>query len=178
MVFDKEDFRFVLQWESENLIAVSTAIQDWLTSKLVMELMKKGAMLTVQSSLVTALAWPAALLSATDFIDSTWSIALDRFILLLSPSEAFFDSDKAGKLLAEVLVKSYQGNRPVTLIGYSLGACVIFECLEILSETEQNAELVEGVVLLGAPISVEGENWEAARKMVAGRFLNAFSSND
>lgn len=24
--------RYVLQWESKNLIAVSTAIQDWLTS--------------------------------------------------------------------------------------------------------------------------------------------------
>jgi hypothetical protein len=25
-------FRYVVQWESKNLIAVSTAIQDWLTS--------------------------------------------------------------------------------------------------------------------------------------------------
>ena len=27
-----ESFRYALQWESKNLIAVSTAIQDWLTS--------------------------------------------------------------------------------------------------------------------------------------------------
>jgi hypothetical protein len=44
-----------------------------------MELMKQGAMMTVLSALLTALAWPAALLAATDFIDSTWSIAIDRF---------------------------------------------------------------------------------------------------
>lgn len=25
-------FRYALQWESKNIIAVSTAIQDWLTS--------------------------------------------------------------------------------------------------------------------------------------------------
>lgn len=43
-----------------------------------MELMKRGAMMTVLSSLLTALAWPAALLSATDFIDSKWTIAIDR----------------------------------------------------------------------------------------------------
>ncbi|KAI9081281.1 hypothetical protein K1719_036781 [Acacia pycnantha] len=176
-VFEEEDFirpwegqhdnldRYALQWESKNLIAVSTAIQDWLTSRLAMELMKRGAMMTVLSTLFTALAWPATLLAATDFIDSKWAIAIDR-------------SDKAGKLLAEVLVKGLQGNRPVTLIGYSLGARVIFKCLQFLAETENNAELVERVVLLGAPISIKDENWEAARKMVAGRFINAYSRND
>ncbi|MBA0741935.1 hypothetical protein Gogos_015052 [Gossypium gossypioides] len=176
-VFSKEDYvrpwegqidnmeRFALLWESRNLIAVSTAIQDWLTSSLALELMRQGAMMTVLSSLVAALALPAVLLSATNFIDSKWSIAVDR-------------SDKAGRLLAEVLLKGYQGNRPVTLIGYSLGARVIFSCLQALSETERNAELVERVVLLGAPIAIKDENWEAARKMVAGRFINAYSTKD
>ncbi|KAH1082055.1 hypothetical protein J1N35_021816 [Gossypium stocksii] len=176
-VFSKEDYvrpwegqidnmeRFVLLWESQNLIAVSTAIQDWLTSSIALELMRQGAMMTVLSSLVAALALPAVLLSATNFIDSKWSIAVDR-------------SDKAGRLLAEVLLKGYQGNRPVTLIGYSLGARVIFSCLQALSETERNAELVERVVLLGAPIAIKDENWEAARKMVAGRFINAYSTKD
>ena len=42
------------------------------------ELMKRGAMFTVLSGLVAALAWPATLLSATDFIDSKWTIAVDR----------------------------------------------------------------------------------------------------
>ena len=48
-----------------------------------MEFMKQGAMMTVLSTLLTALAWPAALLAATDFIDSKWTIALDRFVLSL-----------------------------------------------------------------------------------------------
>ncbi|KAL6993466.1 hypothetical protein U1Q18_011582 [Sarracenia purpurea var. burkii] len=176
-VFEEEDFvkpwegqhdnleRYALQWESKNLIAVSTAIQDWLTSRVAMELMKQGAMLTVLSTLLTALAWPAALFAATDFIDSKWTIAVDR-------------SDKAGKLLAEVLIKGLQGQRPVTLVGFSLGARVIFKCLQFLAETEHNAELVERVVLLGAPIAIKDENWEAARKVVAGRFVNAYSTND
>ncbi|KAM5546710.1 transmembrane and coiled-coil domain-containing protein 4 [Rosa sericea] len=176
-VFDLEDFvrpwegqngnleRYALLWESKNLIAVSTAIQDWLTSSIAMGLMKQGAMMTVLSTLLTALAWPATLLAATDFIDSKWSIAVDR-------------SDKAGKLLADVLLKGSHGNRPVTLVGFSLGARTIFKCLQCLAETEHDAELVERVVLLGAPISIKGENWEAARKMVAGRFVNAYSTND
>ncbi|KAI8541188.1 hypothetical protein RHMOL_Rhmol08G0042200 [Rhododendron molle] len=176
-VFEKEDFvepwegrhdnleRYALQWESKNLIAVSTAIQDWLTSRVAMELMTRGAMMTVLSTLFAALAWPAALLSATDLIDSKWAIALDR-------------SDKAGKLLAEVLLKGLQGQRPVTLVGFSLGARVIFKCLQCLAETEHSAGLVERVVLLGAPIPIKDESWEAARKIVAGRFVNAYSTND
>lgn len=177
LVFDEEDFvrpwevqsdnleRYVLQWESKNLIAVSTAIQDWLTSRLAIELMTRGAMMTVLSTLMAALAWPATLIAAADFIDSKWTIAVDR-------------SDKAGKLLAEVLLKGVHGNRPVTLVGYSLGARVIFKCLQFLAENENNAELVERVVLLGAPISIKDEKWGAARKMVAGRLVNAYSTND
>ncbi|GFP83266.1 transmembrane and coiled-coil domain-containing protein 4 [Phtheirospermum japonicum] len=182
-VFEEEDFikpwegqndnleRYVLQWESKNLIAVSTAIQDWLTSRLAMEMMKQGAMMTVLSTLLTALAWPATLLVLTDFIDSKWTIAVNR-------------SDKAGKLLAEVLLKGLQGQRPVTLVGFSLGARVIFKCLQVLAESENSgkqyssAVLVERVVLLGAPIAIRDMNWEATRKVVAGRYVNAYSTND
>ncbi|KAF2572908.1 hypothetical protein F2Q70_00001036 [Brassica cretica] len=173
-VFKEEDFvkpwegltsnleRYTVIWESKNIIAVSTAIQDWLTSRVAMELMRQGAMYTVLSSLLAAMAWPATILVAADFIDSKWSIAIDR-------------SDKAGRLLAEALRKGLQGNRPVTLVGFSLGARVVFKCLQALTETEKNAEIVERVVLLGAPISINNENW---RDMVAGRFINVYATND
>ncbi|KAJ0652970.1 putative alpha/Beta hydrolase [Helianthus annuus] len=129
-----------------------------------MEMMKQGAMMTVLSSLLTALALPAALLTLTDIIDSKWSIAVDR-------------SDKAGKLLAEVLVNGLQGNRPVTLVGFSLGARVIFKCLENLAESG-HVGIVERVVLLGAPVAIKDEKWEAVRKVVSGRLINAYSTND
>ncbi|KAL1815556.1 hypothetical protein ACET3Z_018130 [Daucus carota] len=158
--------RYALQWESKNLIAVSTAIQDWLTTQLTITAMKQGAMLTVAHTLVSALTWPTALLNVLDLIDSRWSIAIDR-------------SDQAGMLLAEeVLLKGLQGQRPVTLIGFSLGARVIFKCLETLAKSDCDASLVERVVLLGSPLSIKGENWEEARKVVAGRFVNAYSTND
>ncbi|KAG2277844.1 hypothetical protein Bca52824_060399 [Brassica carinata] len=176
-VFKEEDFvkpwegltsnleRYTVIWESKNIIAVSTAIQDWLTSRVAMELMRQGAMYTVLSSLLAAMAWPATILVAADFIDSKWSIAIDR-------------SDKAGRLLGEALRKGLQGNRPVTLVGFSLGARVVFKCLQALTETEKNAEIVERVVLLGAPISINNENWRDVRKMVAGRFINVYATND
>jgi hypothetical protein len=176
-VFEEDDFvrpwegqvdkleRYALRWESKHLIAVSTAIQDYLTSTLALGLMKQGAMMTVLSSLLTAFAWPATLLMMTDLIDSKWTVAVNR-------------SDKAGILLAEVLQKGLQGQRPVTLVGFSLGARVIFKCLQVLAESGHNDGLVERVVILGAPIPIMDENWEAARKVVAGRFVNAYSAND
>ncbi|ESW08050.1 hypothetical protein PHAVU_009G014300 [Phaseolus vulgaris] len=158
--------RYVLQYESKNLIALSTAVRDWLTSQIAIRLMKDGAMMTILGSLVTALAWPTTLLATFDIIDSKWAIAVDR-------------SDKAGKVLSEVLLTGLQGNRPVTLVGFSLGARVIFKCLQCLADSKgDNAGIVERVVLLGAPISIADENWATARKIVAGRFVNAYSSND
>jgi predicted tellurium resistance membrane protein TerC len=63
--------------------------------------MRQGAMLTVLSGLLTALAWPAALLSATDWIDSIWSIAIDRFnfILVLSGIELLQSKGKSSTCL-------------------------------------------------------------------------------
>ncbi|TYH83318.1 hypothetical protein ES332_D02G124600v1 [Gossypium tomentosum] len=101
----------------------------------------------------------------------------------LRPWENYNDnlerSDKAGKLLAELLISRLQGHRPVTLVGFSLGARVILKCLQCLAETQgDNAGLVERVVLLGAPIPIKDEKWEDARKMVAGRFVNVYHTND
>jgi predicted tellurium resistance membrane protein TerC len=63
--------------------------------------MRQGAMLTVLSGLLMALAWPAALLSATDWIDSIWSIAIDRFnfILVLSGIELLQSKGKSSTCL-------------------------------------------------------------------------------
>ncbi|KAK6939387.1 Protein of unknown function DUF726 [Dillenia turbinata] len=101
----QEEVLYALQWESEHLIALSTAVQEWLTSiaAIAMELLKDGAMLTVLSTLLAALALPATLLTATNFIDSQWTVALDT-------------SDGAGKLLADYLLKGLLGNRYKILI--------------------------------------------------------------
>lgn len=49
-----------------------------------MELMTRGAMMTVLSTLMVALAWPATLIAAADFIDSKWTIAVDRLAFSFS----------------------------------------------------------------------------------------------
>lgn len=49
-------------------------------------------------------------------IDHAWVVALDR-------------AQKAGVLLAHTLMAGGHGDRPVILVGYSMGARLIFHCL-------------------------------------------------
>ena len=77
---------------------------------------------TALGTFLAALAWPAALVSSAALIDNSWSMAINR-------------AERAGEALAEVLMQRVQGNRPVTLAGYSMGARVIFYALEVLPGT-------------------------------------------
>lgn len=86
-------------------------------------------------------------------------------------------SDKAGRVLAEALMQKAQGERPVTLVGYSLGARVIYQALLVLAE--QNAfGLIESVVLIGAPVPKDERAWRRIRAAVSGRVVNVFSVDD
>lgn len=71
-------------------------------------------------------------------VDNPWSLGLDRAV-------------KAGELLADALCSNVQNGRPVTLIGYSLGARAIFYCLVELARRGQFG-VVENVYLFGAPV--------------------------
>lgn len=55
----------------------------------------------------------------TDMIDSTWTLAIER-------------ADMAGVELAHALAGRLQGTRPVTLVGHSIGARVVYSCLKEL----------------------------------------------
>nr|GEW55295.1 transmembrane and coiled-coil domain-containing protein 4-like [Tanacetum cinerariifolium] len=179
-VFEEEDF--TRPWEGQNDNMERTAIQDWLTSTgIAMEMMKQGVMMTVLSSLLSALALPATLLTLIDIIDSKWSIALDLMHAIIS--KLGFVSPPDPIRPENCLLKCWSRDckviicRPVTLIGFSLGARTIFKCLENLAESN-HAGIMERVVLLGAPIAIQDENWEAARRVVPGRLINAYSTND
>ena len=115
-------------------------------------------------TLVFAGLWPLGLLRIASLIDSPFIIAKAR-------------TDKAGKVLADALIHKVQGERPVTLVGYSLGARVIHSCL--LELAAQNAfGLVEGVVLMGSPIPSDPITWRKISSVVAGKIVNVYSEAD
>lgn len=81
------------------------------------------------------------------------------------------------KILADVLMHRNLGVRPVTLVGFSLGARVIYYCLLELSKAKAYG-LIQDVYLYGSPVVVKKKEYEMVRSVVAGRFLNGFLRND
>jgi len=63
------------------------------------------------------------------------------------------------------------------LIGYSLGARVIYSCLSSLAERRAFG-LVESVVFIGAPAPSNSNTWRAMRSVVSGKMINVYSEND
>ena len=118
---------------------------------------------TIFAELMSAM-WPMALLKVARVVDNPFSIAKSR-------------AEKAGEVLADALINKAQGERPVTLIGYSLGARVIYSCLMKLAQRRAFG-LVESVVLIGAPTPSTTSDWRVMRSVVASRLVNVYSEND
>eukprot|EP00997_Jenningsia_sp_PLL12_P002169 NODE_1368_length_1184_cov_53.614097_g1124_i0.p1 GENE.NODE_1368_length_1184_cov_53.614097_g1124_i0~~NODE_1368_length_1184_cov_53.614097_g1124_i0.p1 ORF type:complete len:220 (+),score=42.90 NODE_1368_length_1184_cov_53.614097_g1124_i0:373-1032(+) len=123
-------------------------------------MIKWKALLTAYSAIM----WPYWLIASADIIDSSFAIAYDR-------------AEKCGKLLAEALVQNAHGNRPVTLVGVSVGCVMIMRCLQILSDLERY-DIVENVYFFGSTLSSNLPEWQQAAECVAGEFVNAYSCND
>ncbi|KAF6829787.1 transmembrane and coiled-coil domain-containing protein [Colletotrichum plurivorum] len=154
---------FALRYEMKALLALGTELESLVSSYawnfVKVEILKR----TVLASLWAAL-WPAYLISAATKIDNPFNLARNR-------------SDKAGRVLADALIAKVQGERPVTLVGYSLGARVIYSCLKSLAERKAFG-LVDTVVLIGSPIPSNKEHWQVIRSVVSGRIVNVYSETD
>ena len=163
MVLGGDAEGFALRWEVEALMAMGhsmeSVLKGYVWSYAKAEVIKR----TLFAGLAAGL-WPLGLLRICRVLDNPFTIAKSR-------------SDKAGRILADSLINKAQGERPVTLVGYSLGARVIFACLQSLAERKAFG-LVESVVLLGAPVPSDSSAWRRIRAVVSGRVINAYSKND
>ena len=112
----------------------------------------KGQLRDALGSLVlgaafASLAWPLALLSAADVLDGPWALAQQR-------------ADRAGALLADALLARAQGHRPVTLVGFGMGARVVLACLRRMHRRGAPGRgIVETAVCLGTPAPADPEDW-------------------
>ena len=107
---------------------------------------------------------PILLAKLTYLIDNPWSVSIGR-------------ANAAGLILADSLMDRNLGCRPVTLVGFSLGARVIFAALRELAEKDAFG-LVQNVFLFGSPIVANKDEYLRARSVVSGRFVNGYASND
>ncbi|KAI1471305.1 DUF726-domain-containing protein [Daldinia caldariorum] len=154
---------FALRFELDALINLGNALTTLVTSAAWSYAKSEIIKRTVFAALSAGL-WPLGLVKASHIIDNPWSIANQR-------------AQKAGEVLADALINKAQGERPVTLIGYSLGAKVIYVCLQQLAK-RQAFGIVENAIMLGAPTPSSSADWRRIRSVVAGRVVNAYSAND
>lgn len=157
--------RFALVWESACLKELGRAVGSFLAQQALTQVAQKSIQTFLYTGLVGALALPMTLSTAMRVaFGSKWLVALRR-------------AQAAGKMLAMQLAQGCHGGRPVTLIGCSMGARLVFHCLLELARLGLRG-CVENVILLGAPLSCRPDRWCAARSVVAGRLINGYSVND
>ncbi|TFK56940.1 DUF726-domain-containing protein [Heliocybe sulcata] len=154
---------FSVLWEPEMIRETGSALKI-LTSEVLSQIGQTVLQATVMATLMTALQWPIILTKLGYLIDNPWNNALDR-------------AKAAGSVLADVLMQRHLGVRPITLIGFSLGARMIFYCLQELARRKAYG-IVQDVFLLGTTVTASTRTWIDARSVVSGRFVNGYARND
>lgn len=154
---------YSLYWEPEMLRSMGDTINILATEALTQSIQQVLGS-TILVALMASLQLPIVLTKLSYLIDNPWSVSLDR-------------ANAAGLILADSLIARHLGSRPVTLAGFSLGARVIFSCLKELSNRGAYG-IVQNVYLFGSPIVAKKDDYSRVRSVVAGRFVNAYASND
>ncbi|KAH7092445.1 hypothetical protein FB567DRAFT_545596 [Paraphoma chrysanthemicola] len=154
---------FALRFELDAMLRLGITLQDVLFSYAWDGLTYTVVSHTLFGALYAGL-WPLGLIKVASVLDNPFSVAIAR-------------ADKAGKVMAHALIAGVQGKRPVTLIGYSVGARVIFACLVELAD-QHAFGLVESVVLMGTPAPSDSLQWRKVRSVVAARVVNVYSTED
>lgn len=154
---------FALKYELEALLNLGNAMNGMVQSAAWGYAQKELIQQTIFADLMAAM-WPLGLLKVARVLDNPFSVAKAR-------------AEKVGEVLADALINRAQGERPVTLIGYSLGARAIYICLQSLAK-RRAFNLIENAVLIGAPTPSDTSDWRVLRSAVSGRLVNVYSSND
>ncbi|GAA5993607.1 hypothetical protein JCM5350_005006 [Sporobolomyces pararoseus] len=150
-------------WEPDMMGDTGNALKI-LTSEVLTQAGQQVLAATVMTALMSALQWPMMLTKLSYLIDNPWSNALDR-------------ARQAGAVLADILLNRRLGVRPVSLVGFSLGARVIFFALVELAKANAFG-VVQEVYLFGATVTASKKVWRQVRGVVAGRFVNGYAMND
>ncbi|KAI2508561.1 DUF726-containing protein [Fragilaria crotonensis] len=117
---------YTVRFESDLLAELCNSVED-MAVEAVANATQHILRATVFATLLTAVAIPTALVKLANMIDGSWTLAIER-------------SDEAGKELARSLLFSQAGRRPITLIGYSMGARAIYSCLKELALYQEKWE--------------------------------------
>ena len=162
---------YSLRWETEALQELGFCLVKTIATTLACQIAKYVliALSALAASLLAALAIPLTVMMVATALDNPWTVVRAR-------------AKKVGRMLADTLVERVHGERPVTLIGVSLGAQVVLSCLKRLIQLQGEGKNVHGILenvfLLGGACSSDSVTWSAIRPLVAGRVVNAYCKTD
>lgn len=154
---------YALHWESQHLRKLG---RNFLSLGGKLGSTKAASFWAERAGIATAraLAWPITLLMGADLIDNAWHMGADR-------------AKKAGILLAETLRANHFGYRPVTLIGFSLGARLLFYALEDLARTGDKG-IIHHAILIGGAVTADPDRWNRVHTVVSGKLINGYCRTD
>lgn len=154
---------FSVLWEPEMLQSMGQTINILATEALTQTVQQVlGSTLLV--ALMASIQLPMALSKLGYLLDNPWNVSLDR-------------AWASGLILADALIQRNLGVRPITLVGFSLGARVIYSCILELSRRGAFG-LIQDVYIFGAPVVVKKDQLALCRSVVSGRFVNGYSTKD
>ncbi|KAL1409885.1 hypothetical protein Q8F55_003884 [Vanrija albida] len=158
---------YLLRFETKTMLATGRDIESWVTSKVASIAGTEVIKRTVLSAYYAAIALPLTVYKlSTMTLDNSWMYAQGRAV-------------KAGRLLGEVLAQRVQGERPVVLIGTSVGSLTVLHALLYLASLpDPKPDIVESAYLVSLPSAPTPQEWAAARSVVARRLVNAWCGND
>lgn len=154
---------FALRWESGTLIQLYSALIV-VAGRQVAKRILAWTAASASKAAVRGLLPPTLIAELTGVLDNPWFLAVDR-------------ANKGGAILADALRQQVLGQRPISLVGFSLGSRLILTALEDLARTG-DTHLVQHAVLMGSATSGDGERWSNARRAVVDRMVNVYSKND
>lgn len=154
---------YSLHWEPEMLKSTGQTM-GILASEIVTQTIQQILGATVLTALMAAIQLPNMLSKLGYLIDNPWNVSLDR-------------AWAAGLVLADTLIARNLGDRPVSLVGFSLGSRVIYSCLVELAK-KGAIGIVENAYLFGSPIVYKRDEMILAKSVVSGRFVNGYSNRD
>eukprot|EP01038_Epipyxis_sp_PR26KG_P011829 gene11829-15830_t len=201
---------YILLWDPSILDNLNESFRKILTDKIHSMVIDELLKFTPVHALQHATSLPMMILNKIKEIDDPWIVAMERSrqagILLARVLLAEYatyntfdnnnNNDNNNNMKNNIKFDGKYNNnlqnycgRPITLIGYGMGARVIFHCLETLANEGGNngKYIIENVVMIGAPVgttSIESpvgitiESWRKARTVVSNRFINCFATND
>ncbi|ODV62100.1 Mil1p, partial [Ascoidea rubescens DSM 1968] len=150
-------------WEPDMLTSTGQTI-NILATEVLTQTIQQVLGSTLLVALMSAIQWPMILSKLGYIIDNPWNVSLDR-------------AWSAGRILADTLISRNLGTRPITLVGFSLGARMIYSCLIELAKKGAYG-IVENVYLFGSPFVSNKDQLRLSRSVVSGKFINGYSKKD